>query len=132
MKTFIIQPPNRAEVLANCLIEVGNLDSKKPWRITIEPYQKRRSIEANAFYWKCCVTPLAKHLGYTPDEMHEVLLGGYFGWKTVEFRGHKREIPRQRSHNLSKMDFMGLTEYGQRIAAEEGVKLPDEDYHEKI
>lgn len=97
--------------------------------VVIRRHKKRRSGDANSFYWACVVEPLANFIGYTKDEMHEELLGIYFGWETREFKGHKREYPRRTTttpDTLETMEFKGLIETGQRIAAELGVRLPDE------
>src|SRR3990167_526870 len=32
-----------------------------------------RSNNQNKYYWKCVVGPISEHLGYTPDETHEIL-----------------------------------------------------------
>lgn len=45
---------------------------------------KERSLDQNAYYWGGIVTPLAEELGYTTDEMHEVL--------KMHFLGTKREV----------------------------------------
>ncbi len=113
---------------AHCLETIANLSPGKVWEVEVREYRKRRSPSANAFYWKCVVEPLAKYCGYTKNEMHDEILGGYFGWETKEFRGHKREVPRRRTtepETLETMPFADLIAYGQQIAAEMGVRLPD-------
>ena len=99
------------------------------FEVIIRPYKSSRGLQANAFYWSCVVTPLAKHCGYTPDEMHDEILGSYFGWEQKEIRGHTREFPRRRSSKLNTEEFAGLTSHGQQVAAELNVILPDQaDY----
>lgn len=111
---------------AHCLEHIRNLQGV--WEVEVREYRKRRSPSANAFYWKCVVEPLAKFCGYTKNEMHEEILGGFFGWEVREFRGHKREVPRRRTtepDTLETMPFADLIAYGQQIAGELGVRLPD-------
>jgi hypothetical protein len=123
VKSFVL--PHGKEALRQAL---NALPKEKRWTIKIEPYKKPRSNDANAYWWGVVVTHLAEHCGYTPEEMHESLCGGYFGWKTVDFRGHKREIPRRTTttpDTLGTMEFSALIEYGQQIAAEMSVRLPD-------
>jgi hypothetical protein len=51
------------------------LKKLKPTRyiFDIKQYRLRRSINQNNYYHACIVEPLALFLGYTKDEMHEVL-----------------------------------------------------------
>lgn len=96
----------------------------------VRPYKKPRSLDANAYWWGVVVTPLAEHCGYSPAEMHVELCGSFFGWKTVEFRGHKREVPRRTTTSpdkLGTMEFAELIHHGQQIAADLGVSLPDQE-----
>ena len=102
---------------------------EKGVEVTVKPFHKKRSTEANSFYWGCVVTPLAEHCGYSREEMHTELLGIYYGWESREFRGHKRDFPRRTTttpETTHSLDFQGLIQTGQQIAAEMGVRLPDE------
>lgn len=96
------------------------------WSVVIEELKPRRSLSANNHYFGFVVTPLARHCGYTVDEMHDELLGSYFGWEEREFRGHKRIVPKRRTtfpDTLTPEDFKNLTLHGEVIAAELGVSL---------
>jgi hypothetical protein len=98
--------------------------------VQVKKYSKKRSLESNAFYWACVVTPLAEFTGYSVSELHEEILGNYTGWETRTFRGHTREYPKRRSTSPEKMDtmdFQGLIQTGQKIAAELGCVLPDQE-----
>lgn len=112
-----------------CLDYLLNLRGKTRLTIIVQKYRKKRSMTANAYYWACIVTPLAEHCGYTMDEMHDILLRGYYGTEIKEFHGLQVYVPRRRSttpETADTIDFMGLTQHGQQIAAELGVRLPDE------
>ena len=41
--------------------------------LDIKPYFKNRSNQENRYYWKIVVKTLADELGYTGDEMHDIL-----------------------------------------------------------
>ena len=112
-----------------CLEYLLNLRGKAKLTVTVQKYKKKRSTELNKFYWACVITPLSESLGYTPAEMHDELLGAYYGWEIRDFRGHQREYPRRRTtspETADTMDFMGLIQTGQQIAASLGVHLPDQ------
>lgn len=104
-------------------------DRKARLTVEVKRYSKRRSTDANRYYWGVVVNTLAESTGYTPAEMHDELLGLYLGWEARTINGHTREFPRRRStvpDTMSTMDFQGLIETGQRLAAELGVVLPDQ------
>ena len=107
-----------------------NLRGKGNLTITIQKYRKKRSLDANAFYWSCVVNPLSEHTGYTEKEMHDEILGAYVGWEIRTIGGHTRDYPRRRTTAPDVMDttdFSGLIQTGQRMAAELGVTLPDQE-----
>lgn len=113
------------------------LDHLLTWRdrqvrltVTVQKYAKKRSTDANRYYWGVVVNTLAEATGYTPAEMHDEILGAYSGWEARNINGHVREFPRRRStqpETMDTLDFMGLIETGQRIAAQLGVVLPDQE-----
>jgi hypothetical protein len=41
------------------------------WHVTARPKKSKRSTEQNSRYWKL-ITDFGKHLGYAPDEMHDI------------------------------------------------------------
>ena len=124
---FIIDNKTIRQKVADAVMAITD---KPVMEVIIQPYRKKRSGQSNRYYWGCVVGPLAEHTGYTPAEMHEEILGAYVGWETREVRGHIREFPRRTSTKpatMETMDFKGLIETGQRIAAEIGVMLHDQD-----
>jgi|GEM_PF-4039082 len=97
--------------------------------VRVKPWRKKRSNEANRYYFGVVVRTLAQHCGYTEAEMHDEILGAYVGWETREVRGHVREFPRRRTtspETMDTVDFQGLIMTGQQIAAELNVTLPDQ------
>ena len=102
--------------------------------VRIKPYSKKRSTSANAFYWAVVVKTLSDHTGYTPAEVHDEILGAWVGWEQRSINGHVREFPRRRTtspETMETMDFAGMIETGQRIAAELGVAIPDQFDHKE-
>jgi hypothetical protein len=127
-------PYRNAQEWQTCLDYLLSIRDTGKYRVTVEKYRKKRSLDANRYYWSCVVTPLAEHTGFTREEMHEELLGSYYGWETKSIRGHQRDFPRRRStspETADTMDFMGLIQTGQQIAAELGIILPDQEHPEQ-
>lgn len=107
-----------------------NLRGKARITVVIDKYRKKRSLNANSFYWGVCIPTLAEHFGYRPQEMHMAILGAYTGWETRTFQGHAFIVPRRTSTTPDTMDttdFSGLIQTAQQIAAEEGIILGDMD-----
>ena len=112
-----------------CLEYLLNLRGKAKLTVTIQKYRKRRSTEFNNFYWGACVTPLAEHCGYRKEEMHQILMMGYYGVEQREFNGKKYDFPRRTTttpDTVDSLDFKGLSDYAMQIAAELGVIIQNE------
>ena len=110
-----------------------NLRGKARLTVTVQKYRKKRSKDANRYYFGCVVKGLSDYTGYTEAEMHDEILGTYVGWETRVVNGHSRDYPRRRSTTpdvMETMDFQGLIMTGQRMAAELGVRLPDQEREE--
>ena len=106
-----------------------NMRGKARLTVTVQTYRKKRSLSANAYYWSVCIPTLAEHFGYRPEEMHTVLLGTYVGWDERKFRDQTLFVPHRTSTSpeiMDTMDFQGLIQTAQQIAAEEGLILIDQ------
>lgn len=109
------------------------LRGKARLTVTVQKYRKKRSLTANAYYWSVCIPPLAEHFGNRPDDMHRDILGEYVGWEAYTVRGRTLYRPRRTSttpETMETMDFSGLIQTAQQIAAEEGIRLPDQEREE--
>lgn len=134
-KHFVIRS-DMPQVLTYCVSFLQKLAVEKPqqkWSVKIEEAKRARSLGSNNFYWGFVVTPMAEALGYSENEMHDELLGSYFGWVQKEFRGHVRDVPRRTTTTNENGERDVLTgermrlymAHCQKIAAEMGVCLPD-------
>lgn len=104
------------------------LGFEKRWRITIEPYVRRRSNSQNSYLWGVVYPTILLNGpldGWTGDDLHEFFLGEHFGWETVEGFGRKKLKPIRRSSRLSTVEFNEHVEFIQRFMAEKGVYIPD-------
>jgi hypothetical protein len=61
--------------------------------------------------------------GWTSADIHEYMLGEYFGWEVCEAFGRKRQKPIRRSSRLTRLEFSDLVEFVVRRFAEHGVVL---------
>lgn len=77
---------------------------KLPFQVDVGEIREQRTIPQNSRLW--ALHQLAASVtGYTPDEMHELMLCKFYGTKTVEVAGMRREVPAKRSSVRNKQEF---------------------------
>ena len=128
-QTFILWPDsNRDFVLTNLKAFLSGLPNNKPWKVEIGQYRKRRTNDANAYYWgvviKCFTDALE---GWDADDVHDYLLGEWSGWERVEGLGKTRLKPVRRSSKLTTVEFAELVDFAIRKASEHGIYVPSPD-----
>ena len=112
---------------------------KLPLEVSCKPWKRSRSNEQNALLFGVYYPPIAEHMGYAVEDVHEFMCGTHFGWvdkkvpKTprnpegivsVPFRTTTRDHDGKR--DVLKVEefnkFLGTVE---RIAAQAGVFIPE-------
>ncbi len=75
-----------------------SLPKYKCSRCGFSPSGKNRSNSQNKYYWGCVIQTLSDELGYTPDEMHEIIKDKFLDVKVplknpkgLEIFGHFRK-----------------------------------------
>ena len=81
------------------------LDNRKlPFQVDVGNVREQRTVSQNSRLW--ALHQLAsQHTGYTPDEMHELMLKKFFGTKQIEAGGVSMEVPAKRSSAREKQEF---------------------------
>jgi hypothetical protein len=107
--------------------------NKRPGRfIALDALEKivrksRRSSDQNTLLWALYEDVLRQGGetlgGWTKDDLHEYVLGEYFGWDVSEAFGRKRMKPKRRSSRLTKTEFSDFVEFIVRRFAEHGIVL---------
>lgn len=72
MKTTIRTEDDRAAVLA----AVKALDLGRPWSVEVKKHVKKRSLNANALYWRW-ISIIADETGNDKDDIHEAFKAKY-------------------------------------------------------
>jgi hypothetical protein len=117
---------DRTDVLGKLVRFAHALGSSNRWRVTIEPYKKKRSSSQNAYLWGVVYPLIVEHLpGWTPEDVHDFFLIEHFGSEVIEGFGRKRHKPIKRSSTLSTVEFSEHVEFIQRFMAERGVYIPN-------
>ena len=102
--TIIVDRPQRRDyaikVLSKLPVEDGEV-----WDVVIGRHIARRSLTQNARLW-LLHTAAAKHVGCSPDDLHEDRLCAVFGYTEVKLpSGVIKQVPLRRSSDLNKKEF---------------------------
>mgnify|MGYP001230933696 FL=1 len=125
MKQSIILPKSGLNRARTCSV-IQSLPADKPWMVTIEPYQRRRTEQQNRYLWGVVYATLLQHLpGWRAEDVHEYMLGECFGWERLEGFGAIRLRPIRTSSKLNKQEFSDYVAFVQQKAAELGIYIPD-------
>ena len=81
---------------------IGN--RKLPFQVDVGEIREQRTIPQNSRLWALHQLA-ASATGYTPDELHELMLCKFYGTKVVEVAGIRREVPAKRSSVRNKQEF---------------------------
>lgn len=113
VRTFAIESIAQRERLIQFL---GN--RQPPYQVEYGPIREQRTVSQNSRLW--ALHQLAsKETGYSPDELHELMLCKFFGTKEVELGGIKRTVPLKRSSAREKMEFREFLESVETFYASE-------------
>jgi hypothetical protein len=107
-------------------------------KINIGEAKGARSDLQNKALWGCAYKTICDKTGNDPEDIHELMCGEYFGWKTKIVLGKKHLEPKRWTtrdeegkrdviNTVHLSDFYGFI---QRYAAEKaGIYVPDPDPH---
>lgn len=91
----------------NIAKDLNSFEGKRV-KIIIEKLKSQRSLQQNKYWW-ACVTILSNELGYTKEEMHEILKFKFLKReKVIERNGEVLEYI-ESTAKLSKGDFSDVT-----------------------
>jgi hypothetical protein len=87
----------------------------------------RRTSDQNALLWALYEDAIKKGGealgGWSRDDVHEYMLGEYWGWDKCTALGRTRLKPKRRSSRLTKQEFSDYVEFVVRKFAEHGIVL---------
>jgi hypothetical protein len=109
---FTIGDSNRD---AFCLL-IQSLPKGQLYTAKVVEKQSMRSLDQNALYWKL-VTELGEHIGYSHDEMHQLM-----GYKFLRYEKNGQEFIKSTT-KLTTKEFSEYFEKCQAWAAEMGFIL---------
>jgi hypothetical protein len=133
MSTFVLHAnnANRSGVLSNAQKFLAALNAEKSWQVTVKPYSKPRTCEANAYLWGVVYPTIVRELSGIADDWHELFCIEFFGERSVEL-GETRIVKPVRSTTtdetgkrdvLPSGEFWRFVEFVSQRAAEAGVYI---------
>jgi hypothetical protein len=112
-RSFVIETSDQRERLFS-FIKARDL----PIQVEVGEVRQQRSLPQNARLWSLH-TLASRETGYTPDELHELMLCKFFGTKEVELGGVKRTVPLKRSSARDKAEFRDFLDAVENFYASE-------------
>ena len=106
--------------------ELGRLEGQRV-KVSLSKFRKSRSDNENRYYWGVVVAMLASELGYTSEEMHEILKGLFLSsLESFERNGKRIEVRIVESTaDLSTVEFeQFLAKIRQWASLELGIYIP--------
>jgi hypothetical protein len=125
VKCFVIETGDQRERLKQFL------DRRSlPFQAEVGEVRVQRSTSQNSRLWALHALA-SKETGYTPDELHELMLAKFFGTKEIDIGGQRMTVPFKRSSTREKKEFHAFLESVETFYASElGVWLgQDEEAH---
>jgi len=104
--------------------------AKEGYECIVRKVKKQRSLNQNSYYWGVVIKIMAQELGYTDNEMHQVLGEFYLSYDKKVFKGSKPEFGDIRqtfiksTTELSTIEFENYLENCRRLASENGIFIP--------
>lgn len=120
MSTFIIRGDVQKDAVRDLLLQIPTDGS-----ITVEfkKTKKGRSVAQNALYWKW-ITTFGRELGYSKDEMHEVLTEKLLPTREITDLDGNELTVRTSTKSLKVEEFGNYLNDIDRLAAQQGILLP--------
>jgi len=127
---YLPASPSREGVIDRLARALRGLPATQAWRVEVHAHKPQRSDQQNRYLWGAVYPSILKAggetlRGWTPEDLHEYLLGEHFGWETLTGFGRRRMRPIRRSSKLNKQEFADYVGFIQQRMAEHGIYVPD-------
>jgi len=108
--------------LSSFIQKLKELDYSKMWRVEVKEGKHSRSVDQNKYLWHI-YRILGDHLGYDPEELHELLTYRYL--REEKKIAEETIIVIQRTSTLNTKEFNDYIEQVKFFAYQYGCKLPN-------
>ncbi len=139
--TITLPPKDRDKEIERIVTTARLIHPGKPVNVRFTIARPERTIPQVAYLHAVCYAMLSEHTGYEKEEIEEYLLGSYFGWKEKKLPGGRvSSVPIRRTTTdeegnrdvLEGRKFWDFVEWIQRVAARQGLVIPDPSKYYKL
>ena len=122
---FVLREPLNRERAASAVLAAG-VGLQPPLCVEIKPYREPRNLEQNAAYW-AAIHDVAQHVGYAPDDIHEIVKMKFLAPKEVELPDGSYRIVKSTTR-LTKREMSDLIDQLHAWGASLGVEFSGAAY----
>lgn len=132
MKRVIHRDKGKAHILQMMCRDFFSQNDVEEAVMEIKPNKMTRSQKQNSLYWKW-ISQLADEIGYTKDQMHDIMRDQHLGYRTTEAKNKTIEVLR----STTELSVEEMKEYLNAIdmmSAEYGIMLerPEDLYYDSM
>ena len=120
MTKLILKSKKDVEQIENLC---GSLDFSKAWEVTVKEHDYSRSNAQNKRYWRL-VNELGSYLGYSPEEIHNMMKYKYLSYKEDLLGDEITVVPS--TSELKIKEFIEYQNNVEKFAISLGFKLQGE------
>ena len=114
---------------------IRNLPEGIAFLVEIGRLKRERSNQQNKALFGHAYPIIMEVTGHDVNEIHDIMCGSFWGWKTIKVLGYTKQIPirsttkkEQGGRDVIKVDiFIKFFDFVQHKAAEYGILIPDPD-----
>lgn len=122
-QTFIIAAKESDTMRSGVSQRILDLDPNKPWKVTIEPLKKKRSLDQNALFWRWC-TIIGNEIGDDKQAVHDAVVP-MLAEPTHHYEVDGRCIPQWNTSRMKKDEMSKLLDALRKWAFSfHGIALP--------
>lgn len=105
--------------------QIDALPDSRAWLVQVKRYQRRRSLEQNAFLHAVPLKLISEHTGMEMDDIKTYVMSKAFGTKEIEIAGETISRPLKGTSDLDVEQFNWFLEWLEAWAAQElGIVIP--------
>ena len=124
MSRFILRKDNFKRIQDCTIGAVEDIDPDGPVMcVRIDEYIEDKTAEQRSF-WHVLLGKLGDEIGYTQDEMKQIIKARVYGVKEISVAGLTLNVPAQSTEKLSRKRYSELIDATYRYAGEAGITLP--------
>lgn len=103
---YVIRKDTGGPVRDNCAAFIASLDASKSWRVTVQPFRKKRSLAQNRLNWLYCnavAEAVSDYTGMDAEAIHQFMKAKFAPPKALEMNGQWVDVRSTTMLNTAEM-----------------------------